>query len=333
MKRRLWLVLGLTLLALTVSACFCSLPGEDCPDDMYYDDEAEECVYDEDAANANPGDWDTENWGDNTEEDPGTGFFDDPAGDETEAYDSDLVLAEYQVNGDELFNPDLPDNIPAALEKYQQDENLHYEAWETFTHLMPREYRQSITSFAIFTDGESETLAWVEPITDDLSEWRLGLDAVDVRSDPDEFLYTLLHEYSHIFTLSPPQVDLGGTACPYYETDEGCSEPDSYLNTFFEMFWTDIWDEWQAFQDEPDDALYEDYLDEFYESHEDEFVTAYAATDPSEDIAECWSYFIMEPRPNGDTIAEEKILFFYDYPAMVAMRTDIQTRLAEYFGR
>jgi len=41
----------------------------------------------------------------------------------------------------------------------------------------------------------------------------------------------------------------------------------------------------------------------------------------------------MDPRPNGDTIAEEKILFFYDYPEMVEMRDEIQARLEEYFGR
>ena len=331
MKTRLWLTIGLVLMALTISACFCSMPDEDCPDGMYYDDEYEECVYEdeEDATNADPTDWDTEE-GDDSDD---GNVFEDPSDDEASAYDDELVLAEYQVDGDELFNADLPSDIPDELVKYQEDEDAHYEAWEVFTQLMPQEYRESVTSFAIFTDGESETLAWVEPVTDDLSEWRLGLDVVDVESDPDEFLYTLLHEYSHIFTLSPPQVDLGGGTCSYYETDEGCTEPDSYLSAFYEQFWTDIWDEWQAFQDEPDESLYEDYLTEFYEAHEDEFITEYAATDPSEDIAECWSYFIMDPRPNGDTIAEEKILFFYDYPEMVEMRDEIQARLEEYFGR
>ncbi|MBK9051223.1 MAG: hypothetical protein IPL78_09985 [Chloroflexi bacterium] len=48
-------------------------------------------------------------------------------------------------------------------------------------------------------------------------------------------------------------------------------------------------------------------------------MTDYAATNPAEDIAETFMAFVLEPKPNGDTIAEEKVLFFYQYPELVAI--------------
>ena len=40
-----------------------------------------------------------------------------------------------------------------------------------------------------------------------------------------------------------------------------------------------------------------------------------------------WLFFIISPRPAGDTIAEQKILFFYDFPEMVALREQIRQNM------
>ena len=73
---------------------------------------------------------------------------------------------------------------------------------------------------------------------------------------------------------------------------------------------------------EDDDAYYE-ALDDFYYNYEDRFLTDYAATNPEEDIAEAFTFFILSPRPSGDIVAEQKILFFYDYPELVKLRDGI----------
>ncbi|MEZ4643120.1 MAG: hypothetical protein R3E31_10390 [Chloroflexota bacterium] len=72
--------------------------------------------------------------------------------------------------------------------------------------------------------------------------------------------------------------------------------------------------------------LDESDMEDFYYDHEDWFVTDYAATNPGEDIAESFTAFILQPKPTEDTLAAEKILFFYDYPELVALRKDLASR-------
>ncbi|NJN80268.1 MAG: hypothetical protein HC797_07255, partial [Anaerolineales bacterium] len=72
-------------------------------------------------------------------------------------------------------------------------------------------------------------------------------------------------------------------------------------------------------------------LDDFYYKYEDQFLTDYAVTHPAEDIAESFSFFIFSSQPAGNTIAEEKILFFYQYPELVELRTKILNNLCVSF--
>ena len=48
----------------------------------------------------------------------------------------------------------------------------------------------------------------------------------------------------------------------------------------------------------------------FYQKYKDQFVDDYAVTDPNEDIAETWAFFVLSPKPQGDTIADQKIVVF-----------------------
>ncbi|MFQ9918858.1 MAG: hypothetical protein ACLRWQ_23270 [Flavonifractor plautii] len=57
------------------------------------------------------------------------------------------------------------------------------------------------------------------------------------------------------------------------------------------------------------------------------FVTDYASTDPSEDIAESFTYFVLWDAPEGDAVWEEKLNFFYRYPELVEFRTQARARL------
>lgn len=60
-------------------------------------------------------------------------------------------------------------------------------------------------------------------------------------------------------------------------------------------------------------------------------MTDYAATNPGEDIAESWTAFILQPKPTGSTIADQKTLFFYDYPELVRLRGQITSRTFSRF--
>ena len=55
----------------------------------------------------------------------------------------------------------------------------------------------------------------------------------------------------------------------------------------------------------------------------------YAVTDISEDIAETWAFFVLSPRPQGDTMADQKLLFFYQYPELVQVRQHILENLCK----
>ncbi len=120
-------------------------------------------------------------------------------------------------------------------------------------------------------------------------------------------------------------------ACEFYFPGEGCSNEDSYINQFFDRFWFELYAEWQEIDSEEDEDEYYDLLEEFYETYEDQFLTDYAPTSPAEDIAETFSFFILSPRIEPTSIAEEKIMFFYDYPELVELRRQILTQVCVEF--
>ncbi|HCB01181.1 MAG TPA: hypothetical protein DEP19_02255, partial [Anaerolineae bacterium] len=121
------------------------------------------------------------------------------------------------------------------------------------------------------------------------------------------------------------------SACSTFHPGEGCSNPDSYINRFYDRFWFDIYEEWNEINLEEDEDLYYEKLDDFYYQYEDQFLTDYAVTHPAEDIAESFGFFIFAEKPDGDTIAEQKILFFYEYPELIEMRTQVLNNLCVEF--
>jgi hypothetical protein len=70
-----------------------------------------------------------------------------------------------------------------------------------------------------------------------------------------------------------------------------------------------------------------DAAEAFYDRHRDDFVTDYATTNPGEDLAETFTVFVMQDRPSGSTIADRKVLFLWNDPAMTALRDQIRTHL------
>ncbi len=48
---------------------------------------------------------------------------------------------------------------------------------------------------------------------------------------------------------------------------------------------------------------------------------------PEEDIAESFLHFVWEDKPKGRTIAEQKILFFYDFDELIKIREEIRRKI------
>ena len=266
-----------------------------------------------------------------------TDFYEDDSGGESDEIPEQLYLVSYGVYGDQISDPIFED-VSTDLTAYQEDETRHQEIWETFITLIPTGERDSLAEYAIVTDGNGNNLASVGQTFYDPALWTLEVDIID-SSDKLGLIYTLIHEYAHLLTLGPAQVTPSlpvfknpddddiyydeVAACPVYFPGEGCSQADSYINAFFNQFWADIYEEWQDINLIENDDAYFDALDDFYYSYEDRFVTDYAATNPEEDIAESFTFFVLSPRPSGNTITEEKLLFFYEYPELVELRDEI----------
>ena len=215
------------------------------------------------------------------------------------------ALAQYEIGADGTLIPDKSDKA-------------EYRAlWDKVNELLPDGSLKPFTRFTIFTDGEAEILAYVVPVDDNGAQWELAVDPEDA-GDPVEFTETVYHEYAHYLTLNNKQVAYGvPKRYDCYGENDLVSNPDSYLNAFYQRFWKDYLDDRQA---DPESI-------NFYLRHEDDFITSYAATSPSEDIAECFSYFVLYDRPTGTSVWEQKQNFFYDYPELVAFRDQARARL------
>lgn len=259
--------------------------------------------------------------------------------------DTEVTLVTYTISGEELTNP-FYTSVSSNLQTEQDDTQAHQKIWDYFRTIIPSDQRSVISEYAIITDGQGGTLASVSQTYSDPDLWSLQVDIADTTNYYD-LTYTLVHEFGHLLTLGPSQVPPSlavfnnpdddniylneVSACPDYFPGEGCANPDSYINNFYNQFWVDIYDEWNTINLEEDEDAYYDKLDAFYAKYADQFVTSYAVTNPEEDIAEAWAFFVFSPKPAGDTIAEEKILFFYNYPELVELRAKILANMCISF--
>ena len=265
----------------------------------------------------------------------------EPIGDYIEGDTPDgYHLARYQVNGDQITLQEKP-TVPNNLVYLQDDEAKHKELWNILTKLTPKDHNVSI--FYLTTDGDGEIAAGVDRDPDDVSKWSFFYDMTEAYPDgvldKKDVIFTTIHEYGHIIFGDVSQIDVTpdlqyasdeifyqalDDCYPNYMSYDGCNKNNSYLNLFYQQFWEDIILEWDEIQYILDDDEFFEQEDAFYEKYQDRFLTRYSATNPDEDIAESWSAFVLLEKPNGYSISEQKILFFYDYPKLVEIRESIR---------
>lgn len=261
--------------------------------------------------------------------------------------DEATYLVTYLISDDEIVEP-YYETVPADLQDEQRNYELHRQLWEYYRSLIPPAYRTTLAEFSIMTDGQENILAAVTQTYNDPNLWSLDVDIADT-NDYYYLTFTLVHEFAHLLTLGPNQVPPSLaifdnpddndiyikelSACSTYFPGEGCSNPDSYVNAFYEQFWTDIYDEWNEINLIEDEDKYYEALDKFYKKYQDQFLTDYSVTNPAEDIAEAFGFFVFAEIPDGDTVAEQKILFFHQYPELVQLRNQIVANTCAIFPK
>ncbi|MCX6066185.1 MAG: putative zinc-binding metallopeptidase [Chloroflexi bacterium] len=249
-----------------------------------------------------------------------------------------ITLVTYTINGDQPENPVEGTDLPEWLKPFQQDQSSQTKVWDYFAALIPADQRTYLAEYRVFSDGPDNNLASVVQTETDMTKWALELDILDA-ANPQDLTISLLHEFAHLLALNPAQVvpskpifdnpdsdsvyQSEWDACQTYFPGEGCSLPDSYINQFYDRFWIEIEPEWESLDAIESEEDYQAALERFYEKYQAQFVDDYAVTDPSEDFAETFSVFIREPQPTGQSIAEQKVLFFYEFPELVKLRSQI----------
>ncbi len=256
-----------------------------------------------------------------------------------------VVLVTYPLNRDQLGAPQYADQVPPDLTALQHDTTVQQRIWDYFAAIIPADMRSELTYYVVSTDGRGGMLASVEQFSGRSNAWALVVDPVDA-GKPRDLTFTLLHEFGHLLTLNSTQVKPDQTvlehpndlqiyqrqaaSCPRYFASGGCSLPNSYINQFYNLFWTRIYGQWSGVNAAKDQPDYLSLLARFYRNHSTQFITPYASTSPEEDMAETWAYFVLNPKPADDTVAHQKVLFYYAFPELVDLRNRIISNLCTY---
>ncbi len=221
------------------------------------------------------------------------------------------TVARYDILEDGTLTPTRPQAARAP------EEPTLFALWTQIRGWLPEDAFDRFEQLTFFTDGEYETLAYAAPLDGKGMRWEFGVDPADAEEE-GLFLETVLHEYFHSLTLNEEQVTYTGRqTVDTYNEDGMVSLEDSYLNAFYQAFWTDYLDDCLACEDTYN----------FFLRHEEDFVTPYASTDSSEDICESLTFFVLWPEQEGDAVWERKLQFFEAYPELVDFRRTVRDNL------
>ncbi len=93
------------------------------------------------------------------------------------------------------------------------------------------------------------------------------------------------------------------------------------MNIFYDSFWKNKTDMYLLSNE---DGYREYDVERLYGDHATWFVSDYAATNVEEDISESFRVFVLEAKPSGNTIKDQKVNFFYRFPELVELRKAIR---------
>lgn len=223
------------------------------------------------------------------------------------------TLANYSVQGEKITTD------PAKVDAD------HAVVWQRFNQLFPAHLHPEIIEFKAIDAEKSDGIDGImHQIDSEGKTWRLVLDTTTYGASALD--RTMIHEFAHLITLRPSQVPRDESRqakdeCEVYFVGEGCPASGSYLDAYFRQFWAGY-----LLSDQKDEG--EDAKTKRFESGD--FVTEYAASLPTEDIAEVFAEWVLQDEsPTGDSIKEQKLRFFDAYPELVEIRNIVRTRLGK----
>lgn len=217
------------------------------------------------------------------------------------------VVASYTVDQQEIST-----RAPRSYQSY----------FKRLLSILPDQYDSHIDELVIFTNGNQDVGAYVETQVPYTKDWRYAVRDSEITEDPLSRASTelMIHEFAHIFSLDQvfKERNIAATCHPYF-ADEVCYGTNSYLGEFINEFWsTRMLDDLQSVQ-----AGSRFAQADFYNRYESQFVSEYAATDPAEDFAESFVWYVYgEMAPRG-SVADKKIEFFDRFSFTQALADEI----------
>jgi hypothetical protein len=225
----------------------------------------------------------------------------------------DIDCSRFGLGEDELFGFStahfVVDGVLGAVCLGELDETL-VESWNVLANMTPPGQLADLGLFAgfeSFEERDETTLAFVNSVDEDGSEFQMSVNLAAAVDDPDELVLTMAHEFTHVFTATRTELDRSPEAaddCPTYFNGEGCYVEDSLMTAWIETFWGDRIDD----------------LDPDIEATASEgqarcdadpgFFGAYAASNPEEDFAESFAAFVL--RVEAISEAQQVRLDFID---------------------
>jgi hypothetical protein len=254
-------------------------------------------------------------------------------------------LALYAVKDGKFKRTHAPE-VPERLQGFQDDAVLHRKIWDYFVEIVPESVLSMVTSFSIYTDGQgvgTAMQAFYNP-----PYHYLSIDLFDLGDTP-VMTSSLIHEAGHLVTINKSQIkhmidwpfntsvdwesfQLGQKECGYIYSTSNCAIPGSYLDLFYNRFWKERHN-YQIYL--INHAFYYDQdmtpiASQLFNEYPDEFLNLYAATNMNEDVAVSFERFVLGPKPEEDRIADQKLLFFYEFPELVVFREQVIQNICDY---
>jgi len=190
-----------------------------------------------------------------------------------------------------------------------ENENL-IEAWYILSDITPPDQLRDLTVFAGFESAEqgseSSTLAFVVPVDNDGSQFQMAVNLPASRNDWDEAALTMAHEFSHVFTAVPSELNRYASEgdCATYDNLEGCYVDGSIMADWYARFWPEL-------GYDPSGGQQADEVDgEARCDANPGFFGAYGASNPEEDFAEAFAAYVM--RVEAATDAQQERLDWID---------------------
>jgi len=202
---------------------------------------------------------------------------------------------------------------------FGDDDQTILDAWDALTAITPSGQLGDLTLFGGFEpngDEAAETMAFVNVVDVDGNSFQMSINTIEAIADPDELLLTLAHEFTHVFTATPMQLDRTDEAiddCPTYFNGEGCYVDDSLMLAWIDAFW-----EPEVLAGVDVEVESSDDADQRC-GNDDGFFGSYAATSPEEDFAEAFSAFVfrLDPVTGGQA---ERLAWIEEQPGLAEFR-------------